>query len=232
MLLTRLPAGRLGHVPDMAQSVWAFPIVGLIVGGIGAAVAISLGALDPSLGAGVTLAAMILVTGGLHEDGLADLADGFGGGRDRAHKLDIMRDSRIGSYGTLALILMLGLRVQAMVIAQDMAILGLIAIECASRAGLPLVMRWMPAARKDGLGHAAAQSVSLWRALVAAGIGIASLLILGLELAVLIAAVIGVVLVLVAVLALRQIGGQTGDVLGAMQQLSAMAAWLVLTVVS
>jgi adenosylcobinamide-GDP ribazoletransferase len=231
MLLTRLPAGRLGHVPAMAQSVWAFPIVGLIVGAIGAAVAISLGALDPSLVAGVTLAAMILVTGGLHEDGLADLADGFGGGRDRAQKLEIMRDSRIGSYGTLALILMLGLRVQAMVIAQDMAILGLIAIECASRAGLPLVMRLMPAARKDGLGHAAAQAVSLWRACAAVGFGIISLMILGPALALMMAAVIGVVLIGVAVLAMRQIGGQTGDVLGAMQQMSAMAAWLLLSAV-
>jgi adenosylcobinamide-GDP ribazoletransferase len=229
MLLTRLPAGYLAKPPPMGQSVWAFPIVGLLVGTIGAVVATVLGAIDPILAAGVTVAALVLVTGGLHEDGLADLADGFGGGRDKAHKLEIMRDSRIGSYGTLALILILGLRVQALVAVQDMAILGLIAIEAASRAGLPLVMRVMPAARLDGLGQAAAAAVGMGRALVALCIGIAALMILGPTTGLILAAAIGLVVALVAVFALRQIGGQTGDVLGAMQQLSAVAAWLALS---
>lgn len=228
MLLTRLPAGQLSHVPSMGQSAWAFPIVGMIVGAIAAGVATVLTGLDPILAAGLTVAATVLVTGGLHEDGLADLADGFGGGRDKARKLEIMRDSRIGSYGTLALILVLGLRVQALalVIGQGSAIWELIAIETASRAALPLVLRVLPAARVDGLGHGAAQ-VSWGRVVVALALGSASLILLGGMAAVLIGATTAFVVAAISVLALRQIGGQTGDVLGAMQALSACAAWIV-----
>lgn len=230
MLLTRLPAGHLSKAPSMGQSAWAFPIVGAIIGAIAAVVMTALTGLDPILAAGLTVTAMVLMTGGLHEDGLADLADGFGGGRDKARKLEIMRDSRIGSYGTIALILVLGLRVQALaqVVGQGSAICGLIAIEAASRAGLPLVLRLMPAARGDGLGHGAAQ-VSWARAVIALGIGMGALTLIGGMAAIWVGVTIAVVLAALAVLALQQIGGQTGDVLGAMQALSACAAWIVLS---
>ncbi|MDZ7905514.1 MAG: adenosylcobinamide-GDP ribazoletransferase [Cypionkella sp.] len=117
MLLTRLPAGHLaqaGDPPPLARAVWAYPIVGALVGAMGAGVLVGAATLGlaPSIAATLALAVCILATGGLHEDGLADVADGFGGGQDRARKLEIMRDSRIGSYGTLALILSLALRVQ------------------------------------------------------------------------------------------------------------------------
>lgn len=230
MLLTRLPAGHLSHAPSMGQSAWAFPIVGLIVGAIAAGIMTALTGLNPHLAAGLTVAATVLITGGLHEDGLADLADGFGGGRDKARKLAIMRDSRIGSYGTLALILVLGLRVQALalVAGQGSAIWGLIAIEAASRASLPLVLRIMPAARADGLGHGASQ-VSWLRVGIALAVGIASLTLIGGMAAVWILATIALVVAALSWLALGQIGGQTGDVLGAMQALSACAAWIVLS---
>ena len=148
MLLTRLPAGRIsGAAPSLADAVWAYPIVGVIVGSIGAAVlggALALG-LPATIAAVLGITACILATGGLHEDGLADLADGFGGGRDAARKLEIMRDSRIGSYGTLALILSLVLRVLALSAAAQVsgaaAMLALIAIEAASRAGLAVMLR-------------------------------------------------------------------------------------------
>ena len=68
----------------------------------------------PALTAGWALAALVLLTGGFHEDGLADTADGFGGGRTRERKLEIMRDSRIGSYGALALVLSVGIRAAAL----------------------------------------------------------------------------------------------------------------------
>lgn len=232
MLLTRLPAGHLTNAPSMGQSAWAFPIVGLVVGVIAAGVMTALAGLDPILAAGLTVAATVLITGGLHEDGLADLADGFGGGRDKARKLEIMRDSRIGSYGTLALILVLGLRVQALaqVAGQGSAIWGLIAIEAASRAGLPLVLRLLPAARGDGLGFGAAK-VSWPRVIIALAVGIASLAPLGGLAAIWTLATIGLVILALSLLALRQIGGQTGDVLGAMQALSACAAWIVLSAI-
>ncbi len=230
MLLTRLPAGHLSYAPSIGQSAWAFPVVGAVVGAIAAVVMTALTGLTPILAAGITLAVTVLVTGGLHEDGLADLADGFGGGRDKARKLAIMRDSRIGSYGTLALIFVLGLRVQAIAVVagQGSAVWGLIAIEAASRAVLPLVLRVMPAARGDGLGHSAAQ-VSWGRVAIALALGLACLVLIGGMTAVWVGATIALVVSAIAGLALRHIGGQTGDVLGAMQALSACAAWIVLS---
>jgi adenosylcobinamide-GDP ribazoletransferase len=228
MMLTRLPAGRLTVAPVLGASVWAFPLVGGLVGAISAAVLLAamwLG-VAPALAAGLALAAGVLVTGGLHEDGLADCADGFGGGRGRARKLEIMRDSRIGSYGALALVLAFGLRWQglAMLAADGRAALALIALGISSRAGLGLALRLLPAARGDGMGKAAA-GVSGVAAGAAVSFGVVALLALGAPVAIL---WIGLVQAGFGWLALRQIGGQTGDVLGALVVLGEIAGWLVL----
>ncbi|WP_426033987.1 adenosylcobinamide-GDP ribazoletransferase [Cypionkella sp. TWP1-2-1b2] len=234
MLLTRLPAGRMAQAPAIGAAVWAFPLAGALVGGIAAAVlagALAVG-VAPPLAAGLALAASVLATGGLHEDGLADCADGFGGGRDRARKLEIMRDSRIGSYGGLALILSLGLRWQALAILAahnpKLAACALIALAISSRAGLSFALLWMPAARSDGMGKSAA-GTTLGHALVGLAlviIGLAALV--GPQATVLVLTTQIVVQLIFARLALRQIGGQSGDVLGAMQQLAEVAGWLVL----
>lgn len=228
MMLTRLPAGRLTVAPALGASVWAFPLVGGVVGAISAVVllaALGLG-VAPGLAAGLALAAGVLVTGGLHEDGLADCADGFGGGRGRARKLEIMRDSRIGSYGALALVLCFGFRWQglALLAADGGAVLALIALGIASRAGLGLALLLLPAARGDGMGKSAA-GVSGAAAGVAVALGAAALLALGAPAAIL---WIGLVQAGFGWLALRQIGGQTGDVLGALVILGEIAGWLVL----
>src|SRR5579863_3553917 len=106
---TRAPlAARAGLAPlDINRIAWAAPVAGLAAGFMGALVLALSGrlGLPPLLCAGLATAALILATGGLHEDGLADAADGFGGGATRAAKLAIMRDSRIGAYGALALAL-------------------------------------------------------------------------------------------------------------------------------
>ena len=142
MLLSRLPAGRIdGAAPSMAASSWAWPIVGLAVGAI-MALACGIGlwiGVPPLMAALLALAAGALATGAMHEDGLADLADGFGGGRDRARKLEIMRDSRIGSYGVLALILALAFRASGIATLAEAgsATAALIGIAAASRAVLP-----------------------------------------------------------------------------------------------
>jgi adenosylcobinamide-GDP ribazoletransferase len=228
MMLTRLPAGRLTVAPALGASVWAFPLVGGLVGAISAAgllAAMWLG-VAPALAAGLSLAAGVLVTGGLHEDGLADCADGFCGARARARKLEIMRDSRIGSYGALALVLAFGLRWQglAMLAADGRAALALIALGISSRAGLGLALRLLPAARGDGMGKAAA-GVSGVAAVMAVSFGVVALLALGAPVAIL---WIGLVQAGFGWLALRQIGGQTGDVLGALVVLGEIAGWLVL----
>lgn len=234
MLLTRLPAGRMAEAPPIGAAVWAFPVAGALVGGIAALVlagALAVG-IAPVLAAGLALAASVLATGGLHEDGLADCADGFGGGRDRARKLEIMRDSRIGSFGGLALILSLGLRWQALALLATQqpafAPLALIALAMASRAGLGVALLWMPTARQDGMGKSAA-GTSFAR-------GMAGLALAGLGLAVLlpwssalwVMAAMAAMQLIFARIALRQIGGQSGDVLGAMQQLAEIAGWLAL----
>ncbi|MBL4893352.1 MAG: adenosylcobinamide-GDP ribazoletransferase [Emcibacter sp.] len=104
MVLTRIPVpwDRLSdHPPNITKSLWAYPLVGFLLSAVGAAVygLASLLLLPPSIAALLTLISLILITGALHEDGLADMADGFGGGRDKEYKLKIMRDSRIGTYG-------------------------------------------------------------------------------------------------------------------------------------
>lgn len=234
MLLTRLPVGRLRDpVPSMAACAWAFPLVGLVVGLVLWAVmalAQRLG-LPPTVAALLTIAVGARLTGALHHDGLADLADGLGGGRDRTHALEIMRDSRIGSYGTLALILAVGLQTTALsslAIAAGPAAFALIAI--GSRSGMVVLMRLMPPARLDGLGRAAGEGVQMQA--VWPGAGLAVLLAIWLGWA-------GLVTVLamalacgwVAWMAWRRLGGQSGDVLGAAQLCAEIAGWVALSAI-
>ncbi|TDL81759.1 adenosylcobinamide-GDP ribazoletransferase, partial [Palleronia sediminis] len=159
MLLTRLPAGRIaGAAPGMGASAWAWPLAGLVVGLIAAAahgVAWAAGC-DPLIAGLLAVAAAVLATGALHEDGLGDVADGFGGGRDRDAKLAIMRDSRVGSYGVIALILALGLKAAALAQLGAEAAGPLVAAAMASRAVMPVLLVALPPARGDGLGRGAA----------------------------------------------------------------------------
>lgn len=224
--LTRLPAGRPERwsAGALAASVAVFPLIGALVGAAGAlalALASWLG-LPPLLAAVLAVTAQILLTGGLHEDGLADLADGFGGGRTRADKLRIMRDPRLGGFGALALVLATLARIAALaaLAAPALVCAALVAAGAVSRAGLPAIMTALPPARGEGLSATAGRPHPLR---VAAAIGIATLLALvllapGMALGGLVGAA-GALLV-VGALALRQIGGHTGDVLGAAQQLA------------
>ena len=220
MLLTRVPAGRMAQAPTAAAAAWAFPLAGLLPGLAGAALLAS--GLPGPLAAGLAVAAMVALTGALHEDGLADVADGFWGGRERARRLEIMRDSRIGSYGTLALILAIGLRWQAAMLAGPLALL---VAAVASRVAPVVLMAVLPPARTDGMGHAA-RAVGAGRLAGAALIGLGPLLWLPGGLSALAAAAAGVAAL--ALIARRKIGGQTGDVLGAGQQLAEIALLIAL----
>src|SRR5260370_3066450 len=114
LFCTRLTVPHAAPVDsgDVARASWAFAVAGALVGSTGALTyAIASGIRLPSaVAAALALGATLLLTGCLHEDGLADTADGLGGGRDRARKLEIMRDSRLGTYGACALIMSLLLR--------------------------------------------------------------------------------------------------------------------------
>jgi adenosylcobinamide-GDP ribazoletransferase len=231
-VLTRLPvAATASEEGTIAEASWAFPAVGAGIGMIAALVlfvasSFNIGAWSAALLALVTAG---LITGALHEDGLADTADGFGGGRTRDDKLAIMRDSRSGTYGVLALIFSIGLRAGAL-IAIGSPIeggLALIAAHTASRAGLPVIMRWLAPARTDGLG-AMAGTPGPVTMLVALAIGIlVALGMLGPIRGAVALVLTGVMMAATAMLARRQIGGYTGDVLGALQQIGEITMLLV-----
>ncbi len=219
---TRLPVARLmPHDPriDMAHAVWAFPVAGALAGLLGAgAYAIAAWAgLPPVLSACWSVAATLLLTGALHEDGLADMADGFGGGRDASRKLEIMRDSRIGSYGALALLLSSLVRIAALA---ELAVparvcAALVASGALSRAAIVLVLLLLPPARRDGLASML-HPLPRAPAIVALGLALAlALVLLPVTMVLPAAACALVAAVAVAWLARRQVGGHTGDVLGA-----------------
>src|SRR5207248_10845827 len=176
-LLTRLPVGVAGQDEPgaIAASGWAFPLVGAGIGGVVAVtffVAEALGC-AALVAAGLAVLAGVALTGAFHEDGLADTADGFGGGHDRETKLAIMRDSRQGSFGILALVFSIGLRAGALAAIGDPihVALALVVAHAASRGFLPAAMHVLAPARADGLGFTAGRP-SRPVALIAALIGV------------------------------------------------------------
>jgi len=236
VLLTRLPAGWVGSSSsDLARSVWAFPVVGLVVGLIGALVYWLLHGLGvPAwLASSWALASILIVTGAFHEDGLADTSDGFGGGKTRERKLEIMRDSRIGSYGAVALGLSLLIRIGALAsLGRPHAVLiALIVTAMAGRAGMIGPLLILAPARADGMasgmGHVPHWSAALGLGLV--GLALLFLLPFGGALAVAVAAA-GASLAL-AWMARAQIGGHTGDVLGAAEVIVECVTLTALTAV-
>lgn len=232
MLLTRLPVWHDDASPLMGRAAWAYPVAGLIVGGIAAMTLWVAGWLGLPTPAGVTLglAALILTTGGLHEDGLADTADGFGGGATKDRKLEIMRDSRIGSYGVIAIALSLMLRAAGL---WSLALVGgaaqaLIVAAVLSRSTLPLTMTLLPPARSEGLGRSAS-GVSQAGWVAALALGVLAALSLGVWTFLCLSIVTGLVTLLIWRISRRQIGGYTGDTLGAQQQLTEIAVLLTLS---
>ncbi|WP_029007930.1 adenosylcobinamide-GDP ribazoletransferase [Azospirillum halopraeferens] len=233
IFLTRVPL-RLRHPPapdGLARAMGWFPLVGAAAGAAGGGVyaLAALANLPPPVAALLAVAAMVWLTGALHEDGLADVADGFGGGRDRERKLEIMRDSRVGTYGAAALVLTLGLRVAALAaLAGPGAVTAALAAAGAcSRAAVPVVARTLAPARRDGL---AATQANPTAGRVVLALALAAGVTLATAGAAAPAAWAGAALAAAAVagLALRQIGGYTGDVLGAVQQAAEIAVLLVL----
>jgi adenosylcobinamide-GDP ribazoletransferase len=243
---TRLPLPALPFVesphapPDMARLALMAPVAGAIIGaiaGIALGLAYALG-LPPLVGAALAISVLVLVTGALHEDGLADVADGFGGGATPAQRLEIMRDSRIGAFGAAALALLLILRVAALTALAGhglaLAVAALILAGAASRAFALLPLALLPPARGDGLGAGSARLRS-GGASAAGGAALIIAALLGLVVLGLGHALLGFVLALGAAFAMtgvarRQIGGQTGDVAGAAQQLAEIACLIGLLI--
>ena len=220
-LLTRIPVGGADwDRSDLDRSVKWMPLVGGLIGVVVAAAYAGLAFVMPSIlaaGLAVTLAA--LVTGAFHEDGLADTADAFGGGSDGEHALRIMKDPDHGTYGVLALVFSVVLRVTALAtLGWAFALVLLPAVHALSRGGAIALMGALPPASGDGLG--AVHSGPGLRRQVAAGVllsALVGLVMLGWWL-VPFALVAGVGTGWIGLLARRRIIGFTGDVLGAAQQ--------------
>jgi len=223
----------LPRVTVPSEAVWAYPIVGAAVGAIGGAVYWLTHSLScpPALAAICALVAMIPATGALHEDGLADFADGLAGDT-KERSLSIMRDHQIGTYGVIALVLSLAMRATAItLIAEPRAVMAaLIAADASSRLSAVFIMAALPPARRDGMS-ASVGSPTAGLAAIALGVTfvIAWLLLpFGVALLLILSAIVSAVVL--GRVALNRLGGQTGDVLGASSQICECLALIVLVV--
>ena len=239
--LTRVPSPRwVGFEPDwLNHSARWFPLVGAFVGGVAALVLWAASAVFPPVVAvGLSIAASVLLTGGFHEDGLADTADALGGAVGRERALEIMKDSRIGSYGALALILVLGLKAAALsAMLPALAIPALLLAHTASRAAAVVLIRVLSYA--GDIEHAKAKPLA--RRVSRAGVSVALGTVAGVGGLLVVcapshAAAVATGLVLAALGTAwsmrwlrRRLGGYTGDALGATQQateLLVLLGWL------
>ncbi|WP_227271634.1 adenosylcobinamide-GDP ribazoletransferase [Roseobacter weihaiensis] len=230
LLLTRLP---MPHLPNSAfdvsaRAVWAYPIAGALVGSIAClagGLALMAG-LQSTVAAVLVVGLLVLSTGAMHEDGLADTADGFWGGFTVQRRLEIMKDSQIGTYGTLALILALGLRWSCYAALIPSGLGPVIAAAALSRAIMPVLMLGLPNARQSGVSHGVGQP-SLPAVLGGLGLAVSGSLILAGPPALAASVIAGATGLGMGALARHKIGGQTGDVLGATQQLTEISVLCV-----
>jgi len=221
--LTLLPSPRYDDFKgdELGRAMGAFPLIGLLLGGILFGIDLLL---VPRLPAGlvniILIATLVLLTGGIHLDGLMDTADGFGGGNNRARVLEIMRDSRTGSFGVLAVILLLMVKWEALnSLSPSIKGPALLLMPVLARWGQVMLAYISPSARVDGFGRH-----------VIKGLGIPSLATAfssALVIAVLLAGWPGLALIVLASvfsflwsrLFVIRIGGITGDVIGALSEL-------------
>jgi adenosylcobinamide-GDP ribazoletransferase len=239
---TRLPfpSPASGSEPSslvtFSRAVRMLPVAGGLVGAL-AAIAMAAASrfgFPPPLAAPLAICSLVLLGGAMHEDGLADCADGFFGGATRERKLEIMRESQLGTFGAVALVLSLYLRAASLALiadeSQGLACAVLIGAAALSRAALLMPLALLPPARENGAGFAAGEperaalAVAGCLAVVFALAPVVAGAYLARSLAG-IAAATGAAYAIV-LLARKQIGGQTGDVAGAAQQLSEIAYYL------
>ena len=221
-LLTRVRVGRAG--PDQLDTTGALawlPVVGAVIGLVVAGGYALLVEVLPGLAsAALAVTVGILLTGALHEDGLADTVDAFGAGGGPEETLRILKDPTHGTYGVIALVLSILLRVLALAsLPVTTALLALPAVHALGRGGAVGLIGWIPPATGDGLGAAHSRSGSSSGVLA----GLFSAVAIGLALlgwwGALFAALAGVAALLIGMLAMRRISGFTGDILGATEQM-------------
>jgi adenosylcobinamide-GDP ribazoletransferase len=228
--LTRCPMPRNLETDEkeLGQAAMFFPLVGALVGASGALLHTALMKfLPPSTCALLTLVYLTLITNAFHEDGLADAFDGFGGGWTRERTLEIMRDSRVGTFGALALVFLALAKYNFLSsIAPYVVWRWLIVAHAAARwTTLPLCL-WLPYARDEGQGKLVARRLSYGGTAVATLTLLAALALLNWREAAVSGAVIIATPLLTGWYYRRRIGGVTGDCLGATNQLTEVALYL------
>jgi len=229
--LTRIPIRTSAATPRSEMVPW-FPLVGVVAGAAVGGVAAGLEYwLAPFAAAAVAVGVGMLITGAFHEDGLADLADAIAGGSTRARRFEILEDSRLGTYGTAALCSSILVRVAALAglaaVGPAVTIAAAIAAHALARGVAVGVLGYFPAAALDGLGASFQSDVSRTRAALTVAIAAAiGALTIGWWIGPL-AAVGLVVAAAIALVATRALGGITGDVAGAVEQVVEVAALLV-----
>ncbi|CUW44327.1 cobalamin synthase [Brucella vulpis] len=231
-----LPQGWFDNTDDsLPRNARAFPLAGGILGllaGVALLIANAI-SLPPLAAALIAIGALAAMTGALHEDGLGDTADGFFGASTPDRRLDIMKDSRIGTFAALTLVIWTGVKASLLmaIIARagaSYALLALIGTEAASRAGMLAFWHALPSARPGGLADSMGQPQ--WETVVCGcGLGLALLAIGFLPSGGMVALINALVLMTVVLfgfarLCMAKIGGQTGDTLGTAQQIGALAA--------
>ena len=232
-LLTRLPIPVNAEMATArgAAGAWAWPLVGIVVGAMSGLIALALMTLGLPLplAAIIALAVQVLVTGAIHEDGLADTVDGLWGGYTPARRLEIMKDSHIGAYGVIAVSLSLFLRGVGLiaVLAAPFSIASLMVVGLLSRVPMVILMSAMPNARGAGLSQSVGRPTR--NTAIIGTVAALALAVLIVGTAVLPMIIwISVTTIGLAAIAKAKIKGQTGDILGASQQLAEIAALCVL----
>lgn len=233
MFFTRIPVPA--SLPYSSQllnrALRFFPLVGMLVGVLGAgALWLALLVFPPPLALLVSMGATILITGAFHEDGFADFCDGYGGGMSTERILEIMKDSRLGTYGTLGLLAMLAAKYTALASLPPPALyLLLVAAHTLSRFVPVVLVRTTPYIRADALSKSKpiGNEVSVPSLLIAACCTVPPLLLLPWRLTAAMLVVSISVLILFRRYILKRTGGYSGDVLGALQQLCELGLYLV-----
>lgn len=223
--LTRFPISGAVRIDsrDVAKSMRWFPLIGFVLGAIYAA---SIGLLRPRVPASVIAVLIVtlqaIITGALHLDGLADMADGFGGGRTRDDVLRIMRDHAIGAYGATALVLTILMKTACLMelVQRKQAIPYVFIAPSLSRWSAVLLSRWLPYARRtpaEGMppGGSVSEHAGRVEFIIASVVCLAITVPFGLWRTALCWVVVSIVSACSAVVCKRRIGGVTGDTLGA-----------------
>jgi len=219
--LPRTLGGRISHDDKLGEAAYLFPVAGMIIA-VPVALTWYAGSfyLPSFIAAGLAIGIGLLITGGLHEDGFADCADGLGATSKRERALEIMRDSRIGTYGTLALILSVGLRWAALASLSPIAgILAIFVCHSGARSAMTIAMQTSHYARTDGLGKQA-DDMTTGNFFLTLGIALAIAFCMGWFWGI-VALILGWIAAWIFLKRLEtRLGGYTGDGLGAMEQIA------------